>query len=312
MTKKDVEKLVALRLEGLTWREISLTEEFETYSANALRKTFYREVRDKKSVDANLPSQLKFLTIDIETAPILAYTWGTWDQNIPLEMIVEDWSILSYSAKWKHSDKVIYSDTSKEALFRNDYKLVKELWNLLNEANVVLSQNGVRFDIPKINSRFKHYGLPPVTSFQHVDALKINRKNFADTSNKLEFQTHKFCKLYKKSGHKKYPGNKLWLECMKGNKEAWGEMRDYNQIDVLSLEELYFNVLRPWDSSVQFNVFTGNDEYRCSCGSTDFRKNGYHYSNSGKFQRWTCNSCGKHHRDAENLLSKEKRKNLKK
>lgn len=58
--------------------------------------------------------------------------------------------------------------------------------------------------------------------------------------------TDKFCKKYKKLKHKKFPGHELWKECLKGNKEAWNEMRKYNIHDVLATEELY-NVLKQWD-----------------------------------------------------------------
>lgn len=43
MTKKDIEKLVSLRLDGLTWDEIQ--KSFPNLTANALRKTFYRIAR---------------------------------------------------------------------------------------------------------------------------------------------------------------------------------------------------------------------------------------------------------------------------
>jgi hypothetical protein len=312
-SKKDIERLVELRLDGYTWNEISAIFEDKgiDVSANCCRKAFYRNVRDnKKKQQSN--SELKFLTIDIETSPMKGYFWGTYDQNIPLEFILEDWSILSFSAKWLHSDEVIYMDTSKEKNVRDDSKLCKELAKLLNEANVILSQNGVRFDVPKINSRLKHHKIPKPTPFQHIDALKINRKHFKDTSNKLDFQTHKFCKLFQKSGHKKYPGNKLWIECLAGNKEAWVEMKDYNQIDVLSLEELYLDTLRHWDDTVQFNVFSDSEDYVCSCGSADLVENGFVFTKTGKFQILTCQDCGKHHQERTNLLTKEKRKSLRK
>ena len=37
----------------------------------------------------------------------------------------------------------------------------------------------------------------------------------------------------------------LWVECLKGNKDAWSEMKKYNINDVLSTEELY-NVIKAW------------------------------------------------------------------
>lgn len=308
--EKTIAKLVKLRTDGLTWSKIS-AQIGET--ANSCRKAFYRYTRDGATPTApkkNSPARV--LTIDIETAPIEAYVWKLWDNNVSLDMIIQDWSILSFSAKWMHDDKVIYMDTSKEKNVRNDEKLVRALWVLLEQADVVLSQNGIRFDIPKINSRFAHYELPPTSSFQHIDTYKINKKHFGHTSNKLEYLTKKFCKKYKKSGHKQFPGFSLWKECLAGNKAAWAEMKDYNQIDVLSLEELYVDHLQKWDKTVQFNVFSDDETYYCSCGSESFKKNGFIYTKTGKFQRYTCNNCGQEHQDKENLLSKEKRKSLKK
>ena len=303
MTKKEIEQLVALRLEGKTWKEIS--SQFKGSTPNLCRKAFYRHTRDSK---AALPA--KVLVIDIETAPIVAYVWGLFNQNIGLNQIVNDWSILSFSAKWVGSSSVIYMDTRKEKNVRDDRKLVQALWKLLNEADVVLSQNGKRFDVKKINSRFLNYGLPPTTSFQHIDTYEINKKHFGHTSNKLEYLTKKFCKKYKKSGHKKFPGMELWVECLAGNIQAWSEMRDYNKIDVLSLEELYLDHLRVWDKTVNFNTYLETEDYFCSCGSSDFRKNGFVYTNIGKYQRYTCQVCGQHHQDKQNLLSKDKRKSL--
>lgn len=133
--EKSIEKLVKLRTEELTWQQ--LTKHFKGYSANALRKAFYRHTRDSK-----LAVPAKVLVFDIETSPLLSYTWGTFDQNISLDMIVEDWSVLSWSAKWIGSKEVMYQDTSKERNIRNDKKIVKSIWKLLNEADVVLTQNG--------------------------------------------------------------------------------------------------------------------------------------------------------------------------
>ena len=53
----------------------------------------------------------RILTLDIETAPIEAYCWGIWEQNIGLDMIIRDWSILCFCAKWLDERSVIYEHT---------------------------------------------------------------------------------------------------------------------------------------------------------------------------------------------------------
>lgn len=32
----------------------------------------------------------KILLLDIETSPLLSYTWGIWQQDVPLNMIEKD------------------------------------------------------------------------------------------------------------------------------------------------------------------------------------------------------------------------------
>ena len=307
---KNIEKLVEYRLKKLSWLEISqkFSKLFNiNVSPNNCRKAFYRKTRDDKE-----STPAKILVFDIETSPMEVYCWGLFDQNISLDMIIKDWSVLSFSAKWIGSDKVMYQDTSKKADVRDDKDLIKSIWLLLNEADCVLTQNGKRFDVKKLNSRFLTHGFPPPSSYQHIDTLVISKKHFAETSNKLEYLTKKFCKKFKKSGHKQFPGFSLWKECLAGNKKAWTEMQDYNKIDVLSLEELYLDYLRPWDKTVNFNIYHDSTDYFCSCGSTSFNKNGFVYTNTAKYQRYTCNICGAHHQDNQNLLSKEKRKSLRK
>jgi uncharacterized protein YprB with RNaseH-like and TPR domain len=109
---------------------------------------------------------------------------------------------------------------------------------------IVVAQNGVRFDVKKINARFVLLGMPPPSPFRVVDTMLEARRHFGFTSNKLEWMTDKLCTTHKKKRHAKFPGFELWRECLAGNHEAWDEMREYNIDDVLSLEELYL-VMRP-------------------------------------------------------------------
>src|ERR1700722_1157946 len=99
----------------------------------------------------------KILLVDIETSPLEVFCWQLFDQNIGLNQIIKDWSILSFAAKWLDSDKIIYMDTSSQKDPRNDKKVVAAICKLLAEADVVVSHYGKKFDIPKIDTRrLKH------------------------------------------------------------------------------------------------------------------------------------------------------------
>lgn len=253
----------------------------------------------------------KVLLMDIETAPMLGYVWGLFDQTIGLEQIYKDWHVLSWSAKWldDSADKIMYEDQRKAKDITNDKKLLKKIWNLLDEADIVITQNGRAFDHKKLNARFVLNGLQPPSSFRIIDTLLIAKKHFAFTSNKLAYMSDKLCTKYKKLKSKKFPGFEMWLQCLAGNKAAWKEMERYNKHDVLALEELYYKLI-PWDSSINFEVYNDRVGAVCTCGSKRFRSKGNYFTNTGKFQRLVCKECGKETRLRVNLLSKEKKKSL--
>lgn len=251
----------------------------------------------------------KVLTLDIETFPIVAYVWGLHDQNVGLDQIKEDWSIASFAAKWLHEKKPIYMDTSRQKDVKDDKELLKTLWGLLDAADVIVTQNGIKFDAKKINARFFSHGMKPPSSYKHIDTCRIASTKFAFTSNKLEYMSKTFNVKFKKLDHAEYSGFKLWRECLAGNKAAWREMEKYNIHDVLATEELYLK-MEPWDNSVNFSLYEDSAEFVCNCGSHEFHRNGFKYLSGGKYQRFICVKCGSESRDKTNLVSTSKRKQL--
>lgn len=253
----------------------------------------------------------RILFIDIETSPLEVMCWGLFDQNIGLNQVIKDSSVLSWAAKWSNEDKVMYMDTRAEKDPRNDINIIKDIWLLLDEADIVIGQNHKRFDIKRLNAKFKEYKLGPPSSYKTIDVLTLNKKNFAYTSNKLEYITNKYNIEYTKLSHSDFPGMSLWTECLKGNKKAWNSMEKYNKHDVLSLEE-YYNGVKAWDNSINFNVYTDSVINTCTCGNKSFKKNGFHYTSTGKFQRMKCSKCGHETKDKVNLFSKDKKASLRK
>lgn len=232
----------------------------------------------------------KVLVLDIETTPILAYVWGLKDQNIGLNQIKDDWQIVAWAAKWLHkpASSVMYLDKRSDD---TDEHLLLGLWNLLNEATVVITQNGKSFDGPKINARFIYYKMPPPSPYKHLDTYLIARHTAQFTSNKLEYLTDKLCIKYKKLAHSKYPGMSLWTECLKGNVSAWNEMKKYNIRDVLATEELYMR-LRAWTPKSSPDIY--HHPALCPvCGSDNVQHRGTEIKKTGRYKRLHCQKCGK-------------------
>lgn len=251
----------------------------------------------------------KVLFLDIETAPIEAHVWRLFDQNVGLNQIVHDWSVLSWAAKWQGSSKVLYEDVSGQRNKRDDSKVIKGIWKLMDEADIIVGQNSKAFDVKKLNARFIINGMHPPSSYRQLDTKVMAKKTFGFTSNKLEYMADKLCTKYKKLKHKEFAGHEMWVECLKGNPKAWKEMEKYNKHDVLALEELYDKLIA-WDNSVNFNVHHKMHSSICTCGSTSFTKYGFRFTNAGKFQRFKCDECGKEHQSKDNLLSPKKKREM--
>lgn len=234
----------------------------------------------------------------------MAYVWGIWKQNVGLNQIVEDWSILTYAARFLGEDYTYY-DTAKGK--KTDEECLQTLWTLLDEADVVVAHNGERFDVPKINARFLKYGLTPPSPYKQIDTLKVAKRNFRLTSNRLDY----IAKFLGFEGKMETGGMELWIDCMNGVAAAWDKMLDYNIKDVDILEWVYME-LRPWiHNHPNVALYDDDETPRCpACGSVHIHYRGYAYTPVGKYQRYVCTDCGKWGRTAANVLSKEKRKNL--
>jgi hypothetical protein len=251
----------------------------------------------------------KVLVLDIETSPLVVETWALHDQHIGLGQIQQDWTIISWAAKFLGEKKVYQEDTSKQKNLRDDKKILQGLIKLLDEADIIITKNGKKFDEKKINARIAINNLNPPSPYYHIDVEKTTRRKFGFTSQSLAYITEKLNKKFKKLKHKKFPGNELWTECLKGNKEAWKEMKVYNIHDILSLEELYFYLkAKGWDESLQHFIYEKGIPVECKCGSTRLESLGIAYSQVAQKRRYRCLECGSTATSRINLLINRKKR----
>jgi predicted RNA-binding Zn-ribbon protein involved in translation (DUF1610 family) len=234
------------------------------------------------------------LVLDIETSPILAYIWELGEQRVNVDQIKTDWFIMAWCAKWLGDSprKAIYYDIRKEKP-GNDKPILLPLWDLLNEADIVITQNGEKFDSRKINARFMLHGMTPPKPYQHIDTYKLTKKVAEFTSHKLSYLTDKLCHDQKKVTHGSFPGLSLWVECLKGNPKAWEEMKHYNIKDVLSTEELYLNV-KAWAPEAMPKIYPTAESGKChTCGFEGvMRKGRDRIRKSGVYTQSMCAKCG--------------------
>jgi len=199
--------------------------------------------------------------------------------------------MLSFAWKWLGEKKITtrclpdYRGYKKNK--QDDSALVKELWGVMNEADIIVAHNAARFDNKKSASRFIINGLGPPSPSKTIDTLRIARSNFGFDSNKLN-DLATYLGVGKKIPH---TGMHLWLSCMAGDLNAWRVMRRYNGHDVRLLEDVYLK-LRAWaPNHPNLNLYTGSTACP-SCQSTNVQARGQLIAKTRRRQRFQCQSCG--------------------
>ncbi|TVZ01243.1 hypothetical protein EAS64_33735 [Trebonia kvetii] len=224
---------------------------------------------------------LSTLFLDIENAPLLVDTWGLWNQNIGINQIRDSGGMICFSGKFLGDELgYFYSDHNP-----GREGMVKAAHDQLDQADIVVTWNGKRHDIPHLNREFLELGLTPPSPYRQVDLYQVARRVFKFPSNKLDYVSQALG-FAGKVGHE---GHLLWVKCMEGDEDAWRRMEEYNRNDVILLEELYARFL-PWIPSHPAAVVDG---IACpKCGSGRHQKRGYALTQQSSFQRYQCLDCG--------------------
>lgn len=251
--------------------------------------------------------QPRILLLDLESAPSQAYIWRRWKENIPQARVISEGYLLTYSAKWLGSDTMIANRITNP---EDDYNLVKELWDLYNQADIVIAHNLNKFDQPLLFARMIQHGFEPPSPTKSVDTLVIAKKNFKFPSNALDSLAVYLDIPERKIQHS---GFDLWTRCMNMEDAAFEEMLEYNMQDVVVLEQVYLK-LRAWDKLAPNLALYYNDvsDYpRCvCCGSIKLTKTKHKaYTALSKFDTYQCDECGKYNRTRSNLRTKIEMKN---
>lgn len=243
---------------------------------------------------------MKICILDIETSPLIAYSWGPSYETNLIE-VIEQSQVLSFSAKWlggKHITKgwPDYKGYKKGIL--DDRNLIKDLWEIVNEADVIVGQNLRDFDMKILNARFLFHGLKPPSPYKTVDTKVEAKKYLRMPSNKLD-DLGGYYGIGRKVEHE---GFGLWKKCMAGDKKAWRRMKRYNYKDVVLTERLYI-LLRPWmQSHPNYGMY--HDKICCvRCGSWRIQSRGYAINNTTKYRRLHCQKCGAWMKAPSNVAS---------
>lgn len=272
------------------------------YECQECKAWFSVDIGGEVKKDKTAPT---IIIMDIETMVKKAFLFRAGKQYVNADNFIDTNTMICWSAKVLGDSKIMKDCvTSEEAVEKNHSRIVKSLWNVLNDADIVISHNGINFDIPMVSTFFlkEKLGLPK--RFRNIDTCAISRRVFKFESNRLDFIVRD---LGLNSG-KSDTDFQLWIDSYNGISSALKKMQLYNVNDILILEDL-FNVFRSYIPNFpNMGVWGDIDVSVCPyCGGTNFDENGYVYSPNGKFNSYRC-ECKAIFRSKENLLSRDKRK----
>ena len=223
----------------------------------------------------------KVLILDIETRPATAFIWRAYgEQHIGVEQIIDPGGTICIGAKWL-GDKEIFLFSDWE---HGHKEMISSIYAMMSEADAVITYNGDKFDLPKLQGDFLLEGFkmpPPITS---IDVVKTVRK-FGFFVNRLAF-----IGPYLKVGAKiKHEGFELWVKVMNGEVKAQNKMAKYCKQDVLLLEELYLKIR----GFIRNHPHLGEDAAECgACDSNRLHSRGWRRTKYFKVQRLQCQGCG--------------------
>lgn len=216
----------------------------------------------------------KIGVVDIETAPDIAYVYGSkWEPKI---VAYKQYSyIMSFSWKWLDGKQI----TRSVQEYKGERGLLKELHKLIDEAEMVVGWNSDKFDLKTINMRFAKYGIKPPSPIKSLDLIKTARTKFNLNSNSLDDFT-KYFELKRKLDNEKG----LFVECLENRPGAFTKLKRYNANDTLITEGAY-KFLRPWMKHPTVGLGCPR------CGSNSLQWRGYHRNLTTKYRRFQCKDC---------------------
>lgn len=232
----------------------------------------------------------RILIYDLEVSPLQTSTYSIWESNAL--WVDREWYLFSVSWKWLGEKRTHCKALTDYPNFKKDItddkELVKLTWELLNEADIVIAHNADAFDNKKANARIAFYGMTPPAPYKTVDTLRVARRYFKFTSNRLD----DLCQFLG-IGEKMETPKGLAKRCVQGERKAFKIMKDYNKMDVIILENLYLKLL-PWiNNHPPRGTMEGRPDHCDNCGYDKMHQHTKKtYAKRGWKQQYKCPNCG--------------------
>lgn len=228
----------------------------------------------------------KILVIDIERLPGTAYIWDPRTDYVAPRNFIEWPRLLCFAARWYGQKTPIF-----QAEWRDRDAMIRKAWELYDEADHVVTYNGIRFDNKHLRTEWLEAGLTPPRPWKDID-LFAQVKQFGFESKSLDSVSRRLGR----PGKELHYDIGLAFRAANGEQAAQREMRAYNIGDI-ELTEWLYDRLRGWITTGHVGKGHATDKICPNCASEDLELRSTKYrAQVIDYPMFTCQNCGKHSR----------------
>ena len=166
----------------------------------------------------------------------------------------------------------------------DDKELCLRMRKILEDADLLITYNGIQCDIPFLQTRLLHHGLDPLVPTAHKDVYYTARHKLKLSRNRL-YDVQTFLGLK----NEKSPVNLIqWLRALIGNKKAQQEILYHCKQDVLVLEDAYMKLRPLMIAHPRMHGYGSCNK----CGGTLMKNKTYYTTGKNNKITLKCKKCG--------------------
>jgi DNA polymerase elongation subunit (family B) len=236
----------------------------------------------------------RIIIFDLETIPNMPEAMKVWPQlsNYPgltlratiTSIICGGWKVLG-EKKIHCINAWDYPEWKKD--INNDKRVTKAIYDVLKDADQVITHNGKRFDWKFLQTRLMKHRLPLLHKIKHVDTCSEAKSNLFAFNNRLGT----ISKLAADTDKLDNGGWDLWVDVSLRKAKAMKLMTKYCKQDVKVTEDVYMALRPVIGSALNYNLFS--DKPVChACNGKNVRSDGRRYTKTAVFERYRCRDCG--------------------
>jgi hypothetical protein len=221
----------------------------------------------------------RILSLDVENSPHLVYSYDLWGANISPDKIVEPARLLCWAGKWYGKSSVIFASEYHDGV----ESMLDQLWQVLDEADIIVTYNGVRHDLPIILRTLLENGYPPPSPWHDIDLYQVVKRRYKFASNRLGYVTQALGLETKlETGVAQ-----LWKKVLDEDDKAWSAFRRYNKQDTI-VTELLFRALLPIIKMPHLGLWSGDMSSCPRCGSMELTPAGIVTTKTSAYMKCVC------------------------